>query len=296
MRLIFSRKGFDSQYGGVASPILPNGQMISLPIPSSDQHQIGMLGIDGIDLGTLVGDLTNNRIDAQTTVHIDPDLHGPMLTRAMGWRPSFGQIASAQGHLQKQGVGPGDLFLFFGWFRKIERINGSWSYMFGSPDMHILFGWLQVGEVLSVTGRVQDVVRCYPWLREHPHIAAADRFNSTNNTIYVAAESLTLGGANTGRPGGGIFERFTPSLRLTAVDRKRSYWSLPIWFMPVDGQPALSYHGKPSRWVADNDSVLLQTVAKGQEFILDCDYYPDVTGWLTTLFSESLPTHIAEVP
>ena len=35
MRLIFSRKGFDSQYGEVPSPILPNGQMISLPIPSS---------------------------------------------------------------------------------------------------------------------------------------------------------------------------------------------------------------------------------------------------------------------
>ena len=33
MKIILSRKGFDSEYGGYPSPILPNGQMISLPIP-----------------------------------------------------------------------------------------------------------------------------------------------------------------------------------------------------------------------------------------------------------------------
>lgn len=34
MRIILSRKGFDSEYGGCASPILPDGKMISMPIPS----------------------------------------------------------------------------------------------------------------------------------------------------------------------------------------------------------------------------------------------------------------------
>jgi hypothetical protein len=33
MRIIFSRKGFDSSSGGVPSPIFPDGRMLSLPIP-----------------------------------------------------------------------------------------------------------------------------------------------------------------------------------------------------------------------------------------------------------------------
>ena len=35
MKLIFSRKGFDSSAGGIPSPILPDGRMISLPIPAN---------------------------------------------------------------------------------------------------------------------------------------------------------------------------------------------------------------------------------------------------------------------
>ena len=33
MKLILSRKGFDSQSGGCPSPIFPNGTLYSLPIP-----------------------------------------------------------------------------------------------------------------------------------------------------------------------------------------------------------------------------------------------------------------------
>ena len=38
MKVILSRKGFDSQYGGMPSPILPDGTMLSLPIPSKDDN------------------------------------------------------------------------------------------------------------------------------------------------------------------------------------------------------------------------------------------------------------------
>jgi hypothetical protein len=34
MKVILSRKGFDSGYGGIPSPVLPDGTMLSLPIPS----------------------------------------------------------------------------------------------------------------------------------------------------------------------------------------------------------------------------------------------------------------------
>ena len=33
MKIILSRKGFDAEAGGFASPILPDGTMVSLPIP-----------------------------------------------------------------------------------------------------------------------------------------------------------------------------------------------------------------------------------------------------------------------
>jgi len=33
MKIIFSRKGFDSSTGGVPSPIFPDGKILSLPIP-----------------------------------------------------------------------------------------------------------------------------------------------------------------------------------------------------------------------------------------------------------------------
>jgi Nucleotide modification associated domain 3 len=32
-RLVLSRKGFDFDFGGQPSPILPDGQMVSLPSP-----------------------------------------------------------------------------------------------------------------------------------------------------------------------------------------------------------------------------------------------------------------------
>jgi len=108
-------------------------------------------------------------------------------------------------------VGIDDVFLFFGWFRSVECINGSWRYVPGSVDMHVLFGWLQIGEVLSVSQQIQEVVTHYPWLLEHPHISSAGRFRSTNNTIYVASDSLRIGGRDTGRVGGGVFDRFRPS-------------------------------------------------------------------------------------
>ena len=34
MKVIFSRKGFDSGFGGMPSPVLPDGTMLSMPIPS----------------------------------------------------------------------------------------------------------------------------------------------------------------------------------------------------------------------------------------------------------------------
>ena len=38
MKVILSRKGFDSKNGGYPNPILPDGRMVSLPIPIKYEH------------------------------------------------------------------------------------------------------------------------------------------------------------------------------------------------------------------------------------------------------------------
>ena len=40
MKIILSRKGFDSANGGIVSPIFEDGAMISFPIPSNDVDTI----------------------------------------------------------------------------------------------------------------------------------------------------------------------------------------------------------------------------------------------------------------
>ena len=51
-RVILSRKGFDSKYGGRPSPIFENGNIFSLPIPQNGEspkkyHELKFNGISG---------------------------------------------------------------------------------------------------------------------------------------------------------------------------------------------------------------------------------------------------------
>lgn len=126
MKIILSRKGFDSSAGGYPSPLLvEEKQLLSFPIPD-----------DGIDTGVTYKDLVfkDNITYADIMndlgikgfenkyVHLDPDLKQSTLkNRDSGWRGIFGQCNSSQSHLSNQNVEEGDLFLFFGWFREVKK-------------------------------------------------------------------------------------------------------------------------------------------------------------------------------
>ncbi|WP_231480625.1 hypothetical protein [Thiomonas sp. FB-Cd] len=86
----------------------------------------------------------------------------------------MGQTGAAQSHLAHQGVGVGDVFLFFGWFRRAESVAGCWRYAPDAPDLHVLFGWLEVDEVLPVVTQRDGVVRRHPWIVHHPRVAPPD--------------------------------------------------------------------------------------------------------------------------
>lgn len=275
LKFIFSRKGFDSQYGRVPSPILPDRSLQTLPIPSRYGRPLGDIQGHLGPLYSLASDLTEGAITARTTVHLDPDLSDESVARRPGWRASLGQVGSAQKHLAKQGVGPGDVFLFFGWFRQAEHFAGRWRYVPGAPNVHALFGWLQIGQIHKVGASA-----CPAWLEDHPHVKYAASIG-VDNTIYVAGERLV--GSRDRVPAAGVFRNWDADLQLTAPGCSRSVWRLPRWLLNNPEQPVLSYHRDPARWRIDGEFVIVQTVCKGQEFVIDVSDCAEATKWLHSL-------------
>lgn len=275
MKLILSRKGFDSSFGGCASPIFEDGTFVSLPIPEKS-GRLRFSDIDGKQrIGSIVQDLTRGRnkpCKASDHVHFDPDLRFDSLPRKPGWRPLLGQAESAQSHLDNNGVAPGDIFLFFGWFRRVEESDGRFHYKQAAPDVHMFFGWLEVGEIWRLwngTCQIPD------WASDHPHIGAT--YNK--NTIYAAAQSESAYEA-------GVFRSYSDQLVLTAPDMSRSHWRLPKWFYPGERNSMLSYHRSLSRWTCHDNYADLRSVGRGQEFILDTKDYPEAADWARALIAE----------
>ncbi|MFC1746596.1 hypothetical protein ACFL35_21570 [Candidatus Riflebacteria bacterium] len=282
MKIILSRKGFDSAYGKVPSPIFPDSRLLSLPIPSkSSPIKYEDIKYSGIPVAKLVFDLSKGKIQKKYRAHLDPDLNKAARPRLKGWRPIFGQTGAAQGHLKKQGIAANDLFLFFGWFRKatIERDN-RFGYIKGALDMHLIFGWLQVAEICPVN---KSLARKYPWAAYHPHFYGD---YSINDTLYIARKNLFFPGLPSTLPGGGTFEYFHPELKLTKPgSTKRTLWQLPAWFYPAGKNSVLTYNANPDNWQIEKDRVLLKSAGRGQEFVLDVDDYPDVIGWVKEFFN-----------
>ena len=275
MKLILSRKGFDSQSGGCPSPIFPDGTLYSLPIPHKHSEiTYGDLWHGNTNIGETVADLTRNRTGPKAPAHLDPDINHIAYPRQAGWQPLFGQSGAAQSHLDNQGVRIGDLFLFFGLFQKIERTSGRWCFVKDAPKQHILWGWLQIGKICKVDELGKDEL---PWSCYHPHRHPSRGKNPTN-TLYIAACGLNLGNGSIGQGAGG-FPRFHPDLVLTEPKKSASHWRLPRCFNPDNGKTPLSYHGN-CKWKPNEGYVYVQRRGPGQEFVLDLDQYPEVTDWL----------------
>lgn len=268
MRIILSRKGFDSEYGGCASPILPDGKMISMPIPSESGNckYKDLLFPDGRTYSDVWQDLypKGYHID---NCHLDPDIRPNIHNNPDNWEPAFGQLGSSQSHIENNGITIGDLFLFFGWFRQTEYNAGHLKYVKDSPDIQAIYGYLQIGEVL--TGL--DVKR-FPW---HPHSEDShiydDNHSFTNNTIYVASPELIINGQDTGLPGAGTIA-YSNNCVLTATGKNRSRWKLNGVF----GEVSLTYHCE--RNIKDG---YFQSARKGQEFVFSEDNR--VTEWAKSI-------------
>ncbi|MGP4079540.1 hypothetical protein ACTWQL_06445 [Pseudalkalibacillus sp. R45] len=269
MKIILSRKGFDSSAGGYPSPILPNGALLSLPIPDQDSSiTYEDLIINETSFYKKMHTMKKtikigkkwSELNPQSCCHLDPDIDANVMTRTENWRGTFGQSGAAQKHLTNQGVEPGDVFLFFGWFRKtIQKEN---RIVFDPNDRngrHIIYGYLQIEDII----RVNPTTRVPDWLNRHPHCTHLKR-KSKGNTIYVAGQNLSW---NKRLSGYGTFI-YDKRLVLTKEGMTKSCWALPNCFKGVD----ISYH-KPTSW----KDQYFQSVARGQEFVIDCT--DDIVQW-----------------
>jgi hypothetical protein len=282
VKIVLSRKGFDSGSGGIPSPILPDGTLVSLPIPDKkstiryDNIQFDRFGCESmLDLVNVLG---GQSFEPDYRAHLDPDLVKGSLPRAKGWLPLFGQTGGALHHLTSNGVDIGSLFLFFGWFRQTTISSGKLIYDREAPNIHILFGFLSVGKYVDVPSDS----KYEEWMRYHPHF----RISNTPSRIFVAAE-----GFKSGRKiytGAGAFSTYSSSLRLSKFDSQRSIWKVPPWFYPTNMDcPALTYHFDKARWNRFADHVELRSVTRGQEFVFDTETYPQAEDWIQEILDSS---------
>ena len=291
MKLILSRKGFDSgpNSGRGPSPIFPDGTMFSLPIPLKDDTiTYGELRHGAVDIGEVVADLTcrrrpENQIGPNCRAHFDPHINietYPKIADSEGaenWRGLLGQVGASQGHLDNQGVGKGDLFLFFGLYKHIECVeqgNPKWRFK-REPWRHVLWGWLQIGERYDLNSSERGEVPS--WANYHPHM----RYSDGKNALYVASETLELGTGPVTLPDGGVapgwgrFPYFHNDLVLTKPQETRaSKWRLPGWF----DQRSLS-NFEHCDWTRADGYAYVQRNGNGQEFVLDMDKYRPATEW-----------------
>lgn len=229
MKVILSRKGFDSANGRCRSPILPDGTMLSLPIPGqSEPDKYSDLQYNGMKYQDIVEQLSPQK-DKYEFCHLDPDLRSDIRTNEIkDWHPAFGQIGAAQGTLRNANVEEGDLFLFFGWFRKSKLENGRLRFstpkdssdFYDFADLQAIYGYLQIGKIITNP----EEISTYWW---HPH-ASSSRINEKNNALYIPSESLSFAKE---LPGFGVLN-FREDRVLTMKGQSRSVWNPHDFLMP----------------------------------------------------------------
>lgn len=239
MKIVFSRKGFDTASGGGPSPII-DGRPVSLPIPGSNGETTTYADRG---LADAVAIASRGKHAGETACHDDP-----MFVDGQCW---LGQIGAAQGHLRNQGVGEGDVFVFFGLFA--EPLTGE--------RHHRIFGAMTVG----CFGSPQETRRHPSWQeppRRHPHLHGD--WGASNAVYHGAGRLATSASAR---------------LRLTHREGPLNRWVVPNWLRDL----GLTYHPEKSRWAAEGE---LNSVKRGQEFVCQIGDAEEPRHWLEGILAE----------
>jgi hypothetical protein len=286
MKISLSRKGVDSgtNSGRMASPILPCGCLCSIPIPTSNPGvRYSDIRFGKRTILELRRGLTSDNSDGNA--HLDPDLRRESLNlRHKNWRAAFGQSGAAAGLLVNQGFTRGDLFIFFGWFRKTV-VSGEGILKFDPKDSHgrhIVYGWLEVDEIVDKPSPSEDL----SFLNDHPHIRWFSK-EAKPNIVYVSAQTKLRAG---------VFSNESEGVVLTQPGGRRSMWSLPAEFESLYLKRGLTYHPNPKRWVRDGERFSLKAVSRGQEFVFDGNLHPSAADYFVKRIKSATSSKSRQCP
>ena len=270
MKIILSRKGFDSASGGCPSFIIGD-KLISLPIP--DEHtdlEYNNVNICGYNLGEI---FENSKIKPKlngkviTSCHLDPDIESGL----------FGQCSTAAKHLINNDVKIGDLLLFFGWFRDFDIE----SYKFSSQDKngkHCIYAYFKIGKILDLNNS-RERKEALHLTKTHPHIAYESTEYQKINLLFVADTKLLDGSKIKGC--GRL--KLSESTTLTKSNENKSIWLLPKCFLNTN----MTYHTNKNRWTDLNSEYCqVKSVYRGQEFVISEN--KNIEQWAIELITNNL--------
>lgn len=297
MKVVLSRKSMDSQYGGIPSPIIQTEQgyqkYFPLPIPfeQSNIKYSDLQLFNNFTVWDFIKDVQPKYNNFQCC-HLDPDIRQSYIrNRPEGWQRSFGQVMQAQSHLDKNKIGMGDIFLFFGWFQFAELKDGKFAYKKTKDypnGFHAIYGYLQVDKIYNPNK--QDVV-VPEWLQDHPHVKhrGVGYFKNINNTIFTSKTLIDYPKDQFNKNGSVCFT-FNNNLILTQKGQEnRSVWELPRFIHPDCGI-TLSYNPEGKRWKHKGEKTILKAAGRGQEFIFTTDPNETVENWCINLIKNHTVT------
>jgi hypothetical protein len=261
MNIIISRKGFDSEFGGKPSIILPDNSMLSFPIPVIEP-EIGSstndLTYKGKSLTQIFNELGIRKKYPESILHVDPDIQTFDNHKPTG---AFGQIGKALKHLINCNVTTGDIFFFYGTFCETTLTNRKLNYKPMHP-FHTIWGYLRVDEIFPIHKDAN-----YSPNRKHPHFLNKDlpKYCDDGNYLYIGKDFGTF--------------TFRNQLRLTKIGYNKSYWSLPKEFKDVD-----MTCNELSSCNIENGRIEFTSAPQGQEFVID-NSHEKINQWLKSILS-----------
>ena len=293
MKVILSKKGFDSSYGQQSSIILPQKygyKMISFPIPETNSNNAGVPSENinyifkdekPFNLKDLFNqlDITNKikfqeksktRIFTENKFHLDPEVFITSEIRKKQNYAAFGQSGPAAGALldKSDPLEKDDVFLFFGTFQRTFINNGKITYDDLMNPIHALWGYMIVDDIIHINKDMTNIdnkyIQKYPDIENHLHFI--NRANEGDNNIIICGKRF------------GTFS-YDEKYRLTKPDYQKTCWSISDAFKKANMKYLITE--KKDRIILDPKRILANGI--GQEFVTSNFDEEEMKKWLKGL-------------
>ena len=295
MRVILSRKGFDSSYGGFPSIILPDGQMISFPIPEKGKKKTmneadsKIKGIEAENLKFILADKkelslkeifekyniqkikipgnTPTEQEVENTIfHYDPQIQNVVqriydqdnnkIINITNKYAAFGQSRAAASHLLNQKISKDDVFLFFGTFKWTGKDKKNLK---NGEEFHALWGYMIVDDVFKIDNdkftHIKGIKDYNNPSSKYPNLKFHPHYN---NKKHEGKNNIIIC-SERGRFGTFIFDE--DKHKLTENGSTKSHWKIPASLECLLGKK-ITYHKN----IITKHFI---SASRGQEFVVN---------------------------